>query len=151
MGRSTRHGLPTATTLAGTSFVTTLPAPITVLSPMVTPGRTITPAPSHHFFQHLLSFGVFRRAGVVVVVQTFHTAFLFPHNGIIGRVIDLLDYELHFQSPFLCPLFSARIKPLPPLIIAGKYIFVNVFLLSTARFLSSENQAFFACFSCKAS
>ena len=46
MVRSTRHGLPTATTLAGMSFVTTLPAPITVFSPMVTPGTTITPAPS---------------------------------------------------------------------------------------------------------
>ncbi len=40
-----RHGLPTATTLAGMSFVTTLPAPITVLSPMVTPARMMAPAP----------------------------------------------------------------------------------------------------------
>ena len=35
-----------ATTLAGMSFVTTLPAPITVSSPTVTPGTTITPAPN---------------------------------------------------------------------------------------------------------
>jgi hypothetical protein len=31
------------------SLVTTLPAPMTVLSPMVTPGTTITPAPSQQF------------------------------------------------------------------------------------------------------
>ena len=29
--------------LAGISFVTTLPAPITLLSPIVTPGRIVTP------------------------------------------------------------------------------------------------------------
>jgi hypothetical protein len=39
-------GLPTATTLAGTSFVTTAPAPITLLSPMVTPASTMAPPPS---------------------------------------------------------------------------------------------------------
>jgi len=33
-------------TPAGTSLVTTAPAPITALSPMVTPGRTIAPPPS---------------------------------------------------------------------------------------------------------
>ena len=36
-GRTTRQGLPTATTPAGMSRVTTLPAPITVPSPMATP------------------------------------------------------------------------------------------------------------------
>ena len=39
MGRKTRQGLPTATTPAGMSLVTTDPAPMTLLSPMVTPGR----------------------------------------------------------------------------------------------------------------
>ena len=33
----TLQGLPTATTLSGMSFVTTLPAPITVFLPIVTP------------------------------------------------------------------------------------------------------------------
>ena len=36
IGRSTLQGLPTATTPEGISFVTTLPAPMTVLEPMVT-------------------------------------------------------------------------------------------------------------------
>ena len=37
-GSNTRQGLPTATTLAGMSFVTTLPAPITEFLPIRTPG-----------------------------------------------------------------------------------------------------------------
>ena len=39
------QGLPTATTPEGRSLVTTLPAPTTVLSPMVTPGMISAPAP----------------------------------------------------------------------------------------------------------
>src|SRR2546422_1439639 len=35
----TRQGLPTATRLAGMSRTTTLPAPMTLLSPIVTPGQ----------------------------------------------------------------------------------------------------------------
>ncbi len=44
-GRSTRQGLPAAITPAGTSFVTTLPAPITEPAPTVTPGHRIAPPP----------------------------------------------------------------------------------------------------------
>jgi hypothetical protein len=43
IGRITRHGLPAANTPAGTSRVTTLPAPITARAPMLTPGRMIAP------------------------------------------------------------------------------------------------------------
>ena len=42
----TLQGFPTATTSAGISFVTTEPAPITALSPILTPGRTTTFPPS---------------------------------------------------------------------------------------------------------
>ena len=45
LSRYTRHGFPNATLSDGTSLVTTLPAPMTTLSPMVTPGRTIAPPP----------------------------------------------------------------------------------------------------------
>ena len=45
MGRKTRQGLPTATTPAGMSLVTTDPAPMTLLSPMVTPGQMTTLPP----------------------------------------------------------------------------------------------------------
>ena len=43
----TLHGFPNAITPDGISFVTTLPAPITVLLPIVTPGSTVTFAPIH--------------------------------------------------------------------------------------------------------
>src|SRR5690606_36568477 len=42
---STRAGLPAATAYAGTSRVTTAPAPICAPRPTVTPGRTIAPIP----------------------------------------------------------------------------------------------------------
>lgn len=45
--RTTRHGLPTATLPAGMSCVTTLPAPIMALSPMLTPGRMQAWPPIH--------------------------------------------------------------------------------------------------------
>src|SRR5690606_14661160 len=47
--RTTLAGLPTATTPAGRSRLTTAPAPTTVSSPIVIPGSTITPPPSHTF------------------------------------------------------------------------------------------------------
>ena len=43
----TRHGFPAANTPAGMSRVTTLPAPMTLSEPMVTPPITRTPAPNH--------------------------------------------------------------------------------------------------------
>lgn len=46
----TLHGLPTATLFSGISFVTTLPAPITQLSPIFTPGNTTTFPPIHTLF-----------------------------------------------------------------------------------------------------
>ena len=45
--RITRHGFPTARQFAGMERVTTLPAPMTVFSPIVTPGRMMTPPPIH--------------------------------------------------------------------------------------------------------
>ena len=42
----TLAGLPTATESSGISFTTTLPAPMMHRSPIVTPGHTMTPAPS---------------------------------------------------------------------------------------------------------
>lgn len=45
--RITRAGEPTATVPAGTSFVTSEPAPTTAWSPMVKPGRRVTFEPIH--------------------------------------------------------------------------------------------------------
>src|SRR5436305_4468132 len=44
-GRKTRHGFPAAKTSGGTSSVTTEHAPITLRSPIVTPGKTNARAP----------------------------------------------------------------------------------------------------------
>ena len=46
MDRSGRAGLPATTVSAGTSRVTTLPAPIRARRPMVTNGKMVTPAPT---------------------------------------------------------------------------------------------------------
>ncbi len=48
--RITRQGFPTAITLDGISFVTTLFAPITVPSPIVTPCSIVTSAPIQQLF-----------------------------------------------------------------------------------------------------
>lgn len=46
----TLAGIPTAIELAGTSLSTTAPAPIMAFSPIVTPAKTETPAPSQALF-----------------------------------------------------------------------------------------------------
>lgn len=51
------QGFPAARTFDGMSFVTTLPAPITVLSPIVTPGITVTLAPIQTLFPTVISRG----------------------------------------------------------------------------------------------
>ena len=48
--RITLHGTPAAKLPAGISLVTTLPAPMTQLSPIVTPGQTVTEAPNQQSF-----------------------------------------------------------------------------------------------------
>ena len=45
----TLAGLPAATTFAGISDATTLPAPMTLFSPMVTPLQTFAPSPIQTF------------------------------------------------------------------------------------------------------
>src|SRR5687768_14418492 len=45
--RITLQGLPAANTSAGISLVTTLPAPITLRSPMFTPGQITALPPTH--------------------------------------------------------------------------------------------------------
>ena len=42
-----RQGFPTATQFDGRDLFTTLPAPITQLLPIVTPGKMIVPPPIH--------------------------------------------------------------------------------------------------------
>ena len=58
MDLSTRQGTPTATTFSGMDLDTTLPAPITELSPMVTPARTVVPAPIQTLLPILIGFAI---------------------------------------------------------------------------------------------
>ncbi|MDY2981366.1 MAG: hypothetical protein SOR81_07195 [Fusobacterium sp.] len=50
----TLQGFPTAITPAGISFVTTEPAPIIELSPIVTPPKTVQLAPNHTLFPKVI-------------------------------------------------------------------------------------------------
>lgn len=61
--RITRAGLPTATTFAGSSRLTTAPAPTTVFSPIVTPAETIAPLPSHPLSPIVIDFAASQFAG----------------------------------------------------------------------------------------
>ena len=54
------QGFPTATHPAGMSSVTTLPAPITALSPIVTPGSTQTFPPIHTLLPIFMGFAYSR-------------------------------------------------------------------------------------------
>ena len=47
-------GLPTHNSPAGTSLVTTLPAPIIAFSPIVMPHNTVHPAPMKYCIRHQL-------------------------------------------------------------------------------------------------
>ena len=66
MVRITRQGFPPAMTLDGISFVTTLPAAMILMSPMVTPGVMVTPPQIHTLFPtvigHAYSSHSFRRS-----------------------------------------------------------------------------------------
>ncbi len=56
MVRMTLHGTPAAKEFDGMFLVTTLPAPITQLSPIVTPGHTVTEAPNQQLLPILTGF-----------------------------------------------------------------------------------------------
>ena len=66
----TLQGLPTATTLDGMSLVTTEPAPMVTLSPIVTPGSMVTLPPIQTLFPIVTgsahSFRVFLSVGSVL-------------------------------------------------------------------------------------
>ena len=49
-----------------------------------------------HFFQKLLPFCVFGRAGVVIIIQPLHAKFLLCHDGFIRWVVDLLAVDRIF-------------------------------------------------------
>lgn len=50
-------GTPPTTVFSGTSFVTTAPAAMTALSPMVTPCSIVALEPTHTFFPKMIGAG----------------------------------------------------------------------------------------------
>lgn len=58
MFRMNLAGTPPSTVLAGTSFVTTAPAAMMALSPMVTPYRMVLLDPTHTRFPSTMGAGV---------------------------------------------------------------------------------------------
>jgi len=60
ISRITLHGLPTARLCGGIFFVTTLPAPITLPSPIVTPPQTTTLAANQQSFSIVTGFAYSR-------------------------------------------------------------------------------------------
>lgn len=87
--RITLQGLPAAITLSGISLVTILPAPITTLSPIVTPGKIIAPPPIHTLFPMI--------TGAVCVLQNSNEPSSF---GSPKRVIASVDC-CQFVDPFV--------------------------------------------------
>ena len=58
-----------------------------------------------HFFQKLRPFCVFRRAGMIVIIQPLHAKLLLCHDGIIRGVIDLLAVDRIFNQHFVALSF----------------------------------------------
>lgn len=87
--RITLQGLPAAITLSGISLVTILPATITTLSPIVTPGKIIAPPPIHTLFPMI--------TGAVCVLQNSNEPSSF---GSPKRVIASVDCR-QLVDPFV--------------------------------------------------
>lgn len=68
--RVTLHGLPNATQFSGIECVTTLPAPITLFFPIVTPGRMITPPPIHTLSSIVTGLAKVRKNDVPLFFQS---------------------------------------------------------------------------------
>ena len=122
--RITLQGFPTATQFPGTELVTTLPAPITLFSPIVTPGRRIQPPPIH-----TLSFISIGRAKVL--------------KNVVRRSLQcgtsLSCGKIGCEDVYICT-FDA-IKTLLPIRIGLLSTKVQFILITTIRFFRYAVQA----------
>lgn len=114
MVRITRQGFPPAMTLDGISFVTTLPAAMILLSPMVTPGVMVTPPQIHTLFPtvigHAYSSHSFRRSTSEVTcrieahvggdehVVAYGDGSLVEHNAIVVGKRNFCPSECYAHS-----------------------------------------------------
>ena len=63
-----------------------------------------------HFFQKLLPFCVFGRAGMIISIQPLHAKFLLCHDGFIRWVVDLLAVDRIFIGMVLLSLFIRNLS-----------------------------------------
>ena len=80
---TTLQGFPAANTPAGISLVTTLPAPIIVLSPIVTPGNIVTLVVIHTLFPIVIGRAImveksFKSCVEVITMFLNENPLLFP-------------------------------------------------------------------------
>lgn len=89
-------------------------AHVNVLSAPIGVKRRLNPAACaalcKHFFQKLLPFCVFGRAGMIISIQPLHAKFLLCHDGIIRGVIDLLAVDRIFIGMVLLSLFIRNLS-----------------------------------------
>ena len=107
IGRITLHGFPTATLSEGISFTTTLPAPITQPSPMVTPPHTVTFPAIQQLFPIVIGFAY---SLSVMVPSDFAYWFLScQRRGCIGVSRDTLG-PMNTLSPMVTGQQSTQVK-----------------------------------------
>ena len=97
VARITLAGTPATIVCAGTSLVTTAPAPTIAPSPTVTPGRTVTEAPSHTFRPSSTGAGSMsaRRSGSIAW----------------SSVVRVLPCPMSVPSPIVMPPVSWNRQP----------------------------------------
>ncbi|KAI1331243.1 hypothetical protein F5Y16DRAFT_297053 [Xylariaceae sp. FL0255] len=97
----TLAGLPTATMSGGIDLVTTLPAPIVHPRPMITPGRTMTFAPSQQSSPMTTGFPV---SGPLVPLR---------HLGSVGWVPDRNEQlgPIRVRAPTVMVQVSIQVEP----------------------------------------
>lgn len=96
--RMSLAGTPATIALAGTSLMTTAPAPTITPSPMVTPGTTVTAAPSHTLRPIRMGAGIMsaRRSGSI------------PWSS----VVRVLPWPMSVPSPTVMPPVSWKRHPI---------------------------------------
>ena len=123
-GRSTRHGTPAATTPAGMSRVTTLPAPMTDPLPIVTPPHTTAFAPIHTSSSSVMGFDVLTPCArcAASTERPAHTIEFRAFNGTLhaGEVKSYIQLCLAISAQ---ALHTKAASPARPITDNPKYTF----------------------------
>ena len=111
ISRITRQGLPAAKTPSGMSRVTTLPAPITALCPIRTPGKMIAPPPTQTSDPKLAGLRTLLTAQLGV--QRMHRSVDLDRRAKEGEAadVDRTDVEHDAVEVEENPLSEVMLKP----------------------------------------